>query len=139
MTAWYLLPTSRRLRAEIFSQLTLAGSMTLAPRLSAAHRIEKIRVILGCSYLIQQEFRRFQFVHRVEELAQHPDLLQDVLLDEQLLAACTRLVDVDRREDALLVHAPVEVGLHVAGALEFLVDHVVHAAAGVDQRGGEDS
>ena len=27
---------------------------------------------------------------------------------------------------------------HVAGALEFLIDHVVHARAGVDQRGGDD-
>src|SRR5262245_51683019 len=104
-------------KAEIFSQLTLAGSMTLVSRLSAPHRIEKIRIVFGRADLVEQEFRRFQFVHRVEQLAQHPDLLQHVLLDEQLLAARARLVDVDGREDALLVHAPVEVGLHVAGAL----------------------
>jgi len=30
------------------------------------------------------------------------------------------------------------VDLAVAGALEFLEDHLVHAAAGVDQRGGND-
>jgi hypothetical protein len=30
------------------------------------------------------------------------------------------------------------VDFHVAGALELLVDHVVHAAAGVDQGGGDD-
>ena len=27
---------------------------------------------------------------------------------------------------------------HVAGSLEFFVDHVIHARAGVDQRGGDD-
>jgi hypothetical protein len=32
----------------------------------------------------------------------------------------------------------VEAQLHVAGALELLEDHLVHAAAGVDQRRGED-
>ena len=47
-------------------------------------------------------------------------------------------VDVERRVDALLGDAPVEVDFAVAGALELLVDHVVHARAGVDQRGGED-
>jgi hypothetical protein len=30
------------------------------------------------------------------------------------------------------------VDFHVAGALELLVDHVVHAAAGVDEGGGDD-
>ena len=40
--------------------------------------------------------------------------------------------------DALLGDAAVEVELHVAGALELLVDHVVHARAGVDQGGGDD-
>src|SRR6266851_4514387 len=74
----------------------------------------------------------------VEELPQHPHLLQDLFFDQQLFAAGAGPVDVDRREDALLVHAPVEVNFHVAGALELLVDHVVHARARVDEGGGED-
>src|SRR5207253_4753455 len=41
------------------------------------------------------------FVHRIQKLAQHPDLLQDVLLEEQLLFAGARAVDVDRGIDAL--------------------------------------
>ena len=49
-----------------------------------------------------------------------------------------RLVEQDRRVDALLGHAAVEVDLAVAGALELLVDHLVHAAAGLDQRGADD-
>ena len=28
--------------------------------------------------------------------------------------------------------------LHVTGAFELLVDHVVHAAAGIDEAGGDD-
>ena len=52
--------------------------------------------------------------------------------------ACRLRSDVDGREDAPLGQPAVEVQLHVAGALELLVDHVVHAAAGVDQAGGDD-
>jgi len=37
-----------------------------------SHGIEEVGVVLGGFDLVQQEFRRFQFVHRVEQLAQHP-------------------------------------------------------------------
>src|SRR3546814_15105810 len=52
--------------------------------------------------------------------------------------AGARLADVERREDALVRNLAVEHDFGVTGALEFLEDHFVHAAAGVDQRGGDD-
>ena len=64
--------------------------------------------------------------------------LQLALGHQQLFLAGARLVDVDRREDALVHQLAVEMDLAVAGALELLEDDVVHAAAGVDQRGGDD-
>src|SRR5690606_8460520 len=79
-----------------------------------------------------------QLVHRVQQLAQDPDLLQVVGVHQQLFAAGAGAVDVDGGEDALFGDAAIQVDLHVAGALELLVDHVVHARAGVDQRGGDD-
>ncbi len=57
---------------------------------------------------------------------------------QQLLLAGARAGHVDGGEDALLHQAAVEVDLHVAGALELLEDDLVHPAAGVDQRGGDD-
>jgi hypothetical protein len=42
------------------------------------------------------------------------------------------------REDALLHQLAIEVDLAVAGALELFEDHLVHARAGVDERGGDD-
>ena len=75
---------------------------------------------------------------RVEHLAQDPDAAQLVLRHQQLFLARARLVDVDRRENALVDQLAVEVDLAVAGALELLEDHVVHAAAGVDERGRDD-
>ena len=62
-----------------------------------------------------------------EHAAEQPDLAQRPLIEEQLLAAGAAARDVDRREDTALGELAVEVQLHVAGALELLVDHVVHA------------
>src|SRR2546422_10543344 len=103
-----------------------------------AHRVEEVRVVLGCADLVNQKLRRLEVVHGVEKLSQHPHLLQDLFFDQQLFAAGAGAVDVDRRKDALLVHAPVEVNFHVARALELLLDHVVPAPARVDQKRGED-
>ncbi len=65
--------------------------------------------------------------------------MQHIGLDQQFFLARSGAVDVDRRVDALLVHAPVEMDFHIAGALEFFVDHIVHSRAGVDERGRKDS
>jgi hypothetical protein len=48
------------------------------------------------------------------------------------------LGDVDRREGALVGDLAVEDDFRIAGALELFEDHFVHAAAGIDQRGGDD-
>ena len=58
------------------------------------------------------------------------------IVQEQILTPCTGLQDVDSREDPALGQAPVQDYLHVAGALEFLEDYIVHAASGVDESSG---
>ena len=70
--------------------------------------------------------------------AHRPDHLEDRLLEEELLAARSGALDVDGRVDPLLGELPVEDELRVAGALELLVDHVVHPGAGVDEAGRDD-
>src|SRR5476651_551649 len=110
----------------------------LAALAAPAHHIEELTVVFSGLHLVEDELHRFDLVHRVQQLAQDPDLLQLVRLDQQFLAAGARFVQVDRRVDALLGQAALQVHLHIAGALEFLVDHVVHARAGFDQRGGDD-
>jgi len=110
------------------------------PRMSvlAFHRSEELVVGLGILHLAEQEFHRGQFVHWMQQLAQDPDLLQEVQFDQQFLAARAGAVDVDRGVDAFFGDAAIQVHFHVAGALEFLVNHLVHLQAGVDQRGGDD-
>ena len=49
-----------------------------------------------------------------------------------MLLPGTGLVDVDGRPDALIGAFLAQSQVHVAGALEFLEDDFVHAAAGVD-------
>src|SRR5690606_5400416 len=61
-----------------------------------------------------------------------------VFTQQQLFATRTGTAHVDGREHALLRHLAVEVQFHVASALEFLVDHLVHLRTGVDQTGGDD-
>src|SRR5258708_7641631 len=49
-----------------------------AEPLATPHRIKELGVVLGLLDLVDQEFGRLEVVHRVEKLAQHPDLLQHV-------------------------------------------------------------
>ncbi|EAU48221.1 hypothetical protein R2601_14685 [Salipiger bermudensis HTCC2601] len=105
---------------------------------SAVHRVEEFRVRLGLLELRKQELDGVGGAHRVEDPTQHEGLLQIDLVDEQILFAGARLEDVDRREDALVRDLAIQHDLRVAGALEFFEDHLVHAAAGVDQGGRDD-
>src|SRR5581483_7706146 len=75
---------------------------------------------------------------RIQHAAQHPDAVEVLLRDEQLLLARARLLQVYGREDALVRELAVEVDFHVARTLELLEDHVIHAAASLDERRGDD-
>src|SRR2546425_4264462 len=77
-----------------------------------AHRVEEVRVVLGCADLVNQKLRRLEVVHGVEKLSQHPHLLQDLFFDQQLFAAGARAVDCGRPEKGLLLHAAVAVDFH---------------------------
>src|SRR5204863_466504 len=100
----------------------------------AVHGGEELLVALGLLELVEEELHRLDRIQLRERLAQQPDLLELVLLEQELFLPGAGLLDVDRREDALVHEASVQVHLHVAGALELFEDHVIHPAAGVDDR-----
>ncbi len=104
----------------------------------AGHRGEEFAVGLGLGQPAQQQLHGFDRRERVQHLAQHPDAVQLIGWQQQLFLARAGAIDVDGGEDALVHQPAVEVDLHVAGALELLEDDVVHAAAGIDQGGGDD-
>ena len=67
-------------------QVTDASQSGSARRcLPAPHRVEELGIALCGLDLVEQKFHCFHVVHRIEQLAQHPDLLQHVRLDAAIL------------------------------------------------------
>ena len=140
--------TSLNLQKPNCNRLTLLGNISpyflknKPPNgrfLLLVHGIEELVVVLGLAHLVQEEFHRIDGAHRVEDTAQDPHLLQRVLVDQQFLLAGAGFLDVDGREDAFVGDLAFHDDLGITGAFEFFEDDLVHAAAGVDQRGGDNS
>src|SRR5262245_38546887 len=91
------------------------------------HRVQEALVGPRQLELVQEKLHRLDWIQLRERLPEQPYLLQLVLLEEQLLLAGARLLDVDRRENPLVHQATVQMHFHVARPLELLEDHVVHA------------
>src|SRR5689334_21077288 len=66
-----------------------------------AHHVEEVVVVLRRLHLVEDELHRLDLVHRIEQLAQDPGLLQDFGLQQQLFTPGAALVDQDGRVDAL--------------------------------------
>src|SRR5213083_2678197 len=64
-------------------------------RLAPAHTVKELRIVLCLLYLVDQEFSSFEVIHRIEQLAQYPDFLQHVLLEQQFFLARTGAIHVD--------------------------------------------
>jgi hypothetical protein len=65
------------------------------------------------------------------------DFLQFPRLQQQFFAARSRQEDVDGRINPLVADFSVEDHFHVSGAFELLKDQLIHAAAGFNQRSGD--
>ena len=76
--------------------------------------------------------------HLIVHAAHQPDPRRDVGAEQQFLAAGGGARNVNGGEDAPLLQGTREVQFHIAGALELLVNHVIHAGAGIHQAGGDD-
>ncbi len=76
-----------------------------------------------------------QIHHRAAEFANRFEVFGG---EQFFLLARAGLGNVDGRKQAAIRQLAVEDQLHVAGALEFLKDQLIHARTGVHQRGGQD-
>ena len=110
----------------------------LVNRRGVLDQVDELIVRLELVELRRELLHRIDVMHRGQRAAEHRDRVQRVRRQQLFLAARARLLDVDRRPDAAVGQLAVEHQLHVAGAFELLKDQVVHAAAGVDQRGADD-
>src|SRR6266571_3206866 len=110
----------------------------LAPDVGALDLPQELLVGLGGAHLIDQQLQRLRGLQRTEDPAQLPGHDQLLVSEQQLLLAGRGTVHVQRREDATLGELAVQPDLHVPGGLELLEDDLVHARAGVHQRGRQD-
>ena len=67
----------------------------------------------------------------------HTRFNSSFLGQQQLFLSRPALVHVDDGENALVHQLALQVDFQVAGSLELFEDDVVHAAAGIDERGGD--
>src|SRR5215203_344443 len=91
--------------------------------------------------LLELGYKKLQLrrgLEGVQNAAHLPDPLGLGRLHEELLLARRGVLDVDGRVQPAVRQLPIEPELHVARALELLEDDLVHPAAGLDQRRGED-
>src|SRR5690554_1360123 len=79
-------------------------------------------------------FDRLAAVERTEQLV----VLLDVVAEQQLFVSRAALAKVYRREDPLIGHLPIEHDFGVPRPLELFEDHLVHPAARLDERRGDD-
>src|SRR5215831_8196210 len=94
-------------------------------QLLATHRIEKLAVGSRLTELVQQQFHRLHWRQRVHHFAQNPHAIELFLGQKQLFLTRTALVDIDRREHALIDQLALQVDFHIAGALELFEDHII--------------
>src|SRR5918997_1608313 len=99
---------------------------------------QKLGVRASLLELLDQELYFLRAVERVEDAADLPDPLGLGRLHQELFLARRGVLDVDGRVDPAVRQLPVEPELHVARALEFLEDDLVHPAPRLDERGRQD-
>src|SRR5579859_8260178 len=101
------------------------------------HRTQKFRVGLRFCEAAKQKLHGFDGRERAQNFAEDPNAAELVRREEQLVLTSAGALNVNGREDALIGEAAVEIDFHVAGTFELLEDDIVHAAAGVNQSGGD--
>src|ERR1035437_2843613 len=102
------------------------------------HRRQEVLIRLRLRHPREQQLHRLDRRQGREHLSEHPYAAEVFLRDQQFFFPRPALQNVDRREYATICQLPVQVDLEVARALELLEDYLVHARAGIDERGGDD-
>ena len=96
--------------------------------LFAVHGDQELLIVLRSFHALLQKLHSLHTGHVRQEVAQNPEPVDLVLVQEQVIAAGAAERDVHSGEDALVGQLAVQLKLHVAGTLELLEDNVVHLA-----------
>ena len=87
---------------------------------------------------MQHEVHGLERIHLCKQLAEYPDALGLFLREEEIVAAGAGKYHIDRREDSAVAEVAVQLKFHVASALEFLEDDIIHLGTGLGECRGED-
>src|SRR6185369_8054910 len=90
-----------RMNAHLHELLLLKSPQDITDLAHRVHGGQELLVAAGLLELVEQELHGLDRIELGQGLAEQPDLLQLVLLQQQLLFSGARLLDVDGREDAL--------------------------------------
>ena len=106
----------------------------LLSALSGIHRAQELGASLRLADFLQEELHGIHCADRMQDFAKQPHAIELFLEEQQFFFARAGASDVDGREDPLIGELAIQVDLHIARALEFLEDDVIHSTAGVDER-----
>src|SRR5919112_780849 len=113
-------------------------SLRVALTADALQLAQELGVGAGLFELLYKELQLLIAVERAQDAANLPDPLGLGGLHKEFLLARARVLDVDGRVDPLVRELALQMNLHVSRTLELLVDDLVHAAPGLDERTGDD-
>jgi hypothetical protein len=85
--------------------------------------------------LVNQQLHTVNSVEGIEHLAQDPDAVKLIILEQELLFPGPGAIDINSREDPLVDQPTIEMDFHITGAFELFKDDLVHATPGIHQRG----
>ena len=71
----------------------------------------------------------------MQDFSKNPNFLQFFLGHQKIFSTRARATNINSRVDAFLGDLALQMELHIARAFKFLVDHLVHFRAGIDQAG----
>ena len=74
----------------------------------------------------------------MEDAAEYADPSIFFRIHQHFFATCTAAVDIDGGPDTFFDQFPIEHDFQVSSAFEFLKDHLIHFASGLDQGRGDD-
>src|SRR5581483_6846124 len=132
-------PTRPRFRPGLDTALWNEPRLVALGRgLSLTERDEELLVVLRLHQAIHHQLYAVRRANLCQHATHQPDLLERLLVKQELLAPGPAANHIDRREDTPIGKLAIQVDLQVARALELFVNHVIHAAAGINEAGGED-
>jgi hypothetical protein len=117
----------------------LGGDCVLGDELAWDRHREQEFDIAGVLFEFpEDEFHGFHGGHAGEGAAEDDHAGVFVRVVEEFFLAGAGAFHIDTGEDASVDEGPVEVDLHIAGALEFLENDLIHPGSGIDEGGRED-